>query len=216
MGMTDTTRARNRRGEGAKLRADIVRAAAGLLDESGEEAVTLRAVARAVGIAPPSIYAHFPDREAIVDAVVDEVFGDLTADLEAVRDPAADPVVQLLTGCGAYLDFARRQPGRYRLLFERRDPVERESESRYNEVRETSFKYLADAVQRCVDAGRSSSTDVFGDACAVWAALHGYALLSSNLPSFPWPSDASMRERIVLGPAKIAGSAQKVKPDKRG
>ena len=56
------TRARNRRGEGARLRDDIVAAAVALLDETGDQAaVSLRAVARRVGIAAPSIYRHFAD-----------------------------------------------------------------------------------------------------------------------------------------------------------
>jgi AcrR family transcriptional regulator len=50
-------RVRNRRGQGGRLRTDIVTAAAELLDEAGtEQAVTLRAVARRIGIAAPSIY----------------------------------------------------------------------------------------------------------------------------------------------------------------
>jgi AcrR family transcriptional regulator len=202
--MTDTTRARNRRGEGTKLRAEILQAATVLLEENGsEESVTLRAVARAVGIAPPSIYAHFPDREAIIDAVVDEVFRDLTAELERALDPAADPVAQLLAGCGAYLDFAERRPKRYRLLFERRELVRRDGESGFTPVREGSFRFLADAVQLCVDSGRSTSTDVFADACAIWVAMHGYATLHSDLHSFPWPPDPEMRDRIVLGLARV-------------
>jgi AcrR family transcriptional regulator len=63
-----------RRGEGSELRADII-AAAALIEETGsEQSVTLREVARRIGIAAPSIYEHFPSREAIVYAVVDDCF----------------------------------------------------------------------------------------------------------------------------------------------
>lgn len=202
--MTDTTRSRNRRGEGTKLRAEILRAAAALLEEAGsEEAVTLRAVARAVGIAPPSIYAHFADREAIIDAVVDDAFREFTAVLDAARRPADDPAAQLLAGCTAYLEFAEQHPNRYRLLFERRSLAGREQQ--FTPVREESFRYLADAVQTLVDAGRSASTDPFADACAIWVALHGYVALRSNLDDFPWPPEEQMRERIVLGLARVIG-----------
>jgi AcrR family transcriptional regulator len=202
--MTDTTRERNRRGEGAKLRTEILTAATRLLESSGsEEAVTLRAVARGVGIAPPSIYAHFPDREAIVDAVVDEAFRDFSAALARALDPADDPVTQLRRGCAAYLDFAERHPNRYRLLFERRDLIGRGPERPVDPVRKGSFGYLADAVRRCVDAGRSTSTDASGDACAIWVALHGYATLRQNLPSFPWPERKAMLDRIVSGLAHV-------------
>src|SRR6266487_633381 len=72
-------RQRNARGQGARLTEDIVSGAIALIDRAGtQEAVTLRAVAREIGIAAPSIYAHFPDREAIVMAVVTRVFDELT------------------------------------------------------------------------------------------------------------------------------------------
>ncbi|CAM5674976.1 TetR family transcriptional regulator OS=Streptomyces antimycoticus OX=68175 GN=SANT12839_040660 PE=4 SV=1 [Streptomyces antimycoticus] len=71
-------RARNRRGEGSRLREDIISAAAALLDETGDEhAITLRSVARKVGIAAPSIYPHFPDQPAIMLAVVQREFAEL-------------------------------------------------------------------------------------------------------------------------------------------
>src|SRR6266852_3216557 len=76
-------RQRNARGQGARLTEDIVSAAITLIERAGtHEAVTLRAVAREVGIAAPSIYAHFPDREAIVMAVTLRVFGELGAAVE--------------------------------------------------------------------------------------------------------------------------------------
>ena len=52
--MTESVRPRNRRGEGARLRAEIVDAATALIDESGGDALTLRAVARRAGISAPS------------------------------------------------------------------------------------------------------------------------------------------------------------------
>ena len=72
-------RRRNARGQGARLADDIVAGALALIERTGsDEAVTLRAVAREIGIAAPSIYAHFADREAIIMAVVVRVFDELS------------------------------------------------------------------------------------------------------------------------------------------
>ena len=118
--MREVLRERNRRGEGGKLRADILAGATELLEETGsEEAVTLRAVARQVGISAPSIYSHFPDREAIVDAIVDGAFADFNAAISAAIDAAASPLARLRAGCAAYLRFAAERPNRYKFLFER-------------------------------------------------------------------------------------------------
>src|ERR1700743_3810818 len=84
---------RNARGQGTRLADDIVRGALALIERSGsDEAVTLRAVAREVGISAPSIYPHFADRDAIVMAVVLRVFDELAAAVEqgsasAPQDP---------------------------------------------------------------------------------------------------------------------------------
>jgi AcrR family transcriptional regulator len=190
-------RERNRRGQGAKLRDDILAAARRLLEESGsEEAVTLRAVAREVGISAPSIYAHFEDRTAIVEAVVDQAFTDFRTAIVRGAEGITDPVGRLRGGCAAYLDFAQRDRNRYRLLFERRDLI---PDRAMSPVQADSFAFLVDAVQRCIDAGRSTSVDATGDACAIWTALHGYAVLHTGLPAFPWPPEPEMLDRIVLG-----------------
>ncbi|WP_258534454.1 hypothetical protein [Streptomyces sp. PT12] len=77
-------RARNRRGEGGRLREHIVDAAAALLDETGDErAITLRSVARRIGIAPLDLRA-LPDQPAIMLAVVRREFAALEAHLRAV------------------------------------------------------------------------------------------------------------------------------------
>jgi AcrR family transcriptional regulator len=209
MVVTETmTRERNRRGEGGRLRAEILHAATALLEETGsEQSVTLRAVARTVGISAPSIYAHFPDREAIVDAIIDDAFTDFRDAIAAAIDTEQQPVRRLLAGCSAYLRFAEDRPNRYRILFDRRDLIEDcppdPDRLALTESRTESFALLVTSVQACLDAGLSTSTDPFGDATAIWTGLHGYATLHARLPSFPWPPEADTLDRIVLGLAHI-------------
>src|SRR3954451_1658374 len=109
---TATTRPRNRRGEGARLRDDIVDAAVELLDETGNQsAISLRSVARRIGIAAPSIYRHFPDQPAIMLAVVRRAFGELEAYLrDATTAAGDDPRRRLHACCHAYLDYAQQHP----------------------------------------------------------------------------------------------------------
>ena len=85
---------------------EIVSGALAIIEREGtDEAVTLRAVAREIGIAAPSIYAHFPDRDAIVLAVVARVFDELRqAITQGVVAAGDDPVERLVAGCKAYVD----------------------------------------------------------------------------------------------------------------
>jgi AcrR family transcriptional regulator len=205
--MKEAVRERNRRGEGGKLRADILAVATALLERTGnEEAVTLRAVAREVGISAPSIYSHFPDREAIVDAVVDGAFADFNAAIEDASNAAIaagiGPRERVRAGCAAYLRFAAERPNRYKLLFERQHRIGGD----VPDVQISGFDLLVRSIQDCIAAGISASTDAARDATAIWLALHGYATLPARLPMFPWPDADALLDRIVDGLAQITAA----------
>jgi AcrR family transcriptional regulator len=173
--------------------------------------VTLRAVAREIGIAAPSIYAHFPDRAAIMLAVVSRVFDELTLAILQERDAAGDdPVENLVAGCEGYVTFGLRHPARYRVLFseQRRDddawrdyckPVKfGPGGSPVLEFGAESFALLVDALAACIAAGRSASVDAMADSTAIWVALHGTVSLKSSAPGFPWPEPDDFVRQFVL------------------
>jgi len=194
-------RVRNRRGEGDRLRHEIVAAAVDLLDETGDEsAITLRSVARRVGIAAPSIYRHFPDQPAIVLAVVRSAFTELDEQLRTAVDTAGDaPRERLIALCRSYLEFALAHPGRYRTMFGGVWlPGLNESSVTGEDVGtlgRASMRRLTEALQGCVTAGCATSTDVSADAVALWLGLHGLAHQRAAAPSFPWPPDIA--ERVI-------------------
>jgi AcrR family transcriptional regulator len=206
--MREILRERNRRGEGGRLRDDILAGATELLEQTGsEEAVTLRAVARKVGISAPSIYAHFDDRQAIVNAIVDAAFADFNAAISAAFEASSDPLLRLRAGCAAYLRFAEERPNRYKFLFESQilAPRPGEPEIPAPAIRTESFDMLIRAVQDCIDAGLSTSTDSELDSIAIWVALHGYATLHALVGGFPWPDVDVILDRIIDGLAHITG-----------
>lgn len=192
-------RVRNRRGEGGRLRGQILTAAGELLDEpEGEAAVTLRAVARRAGIAAPSIYAHFADRQAILLALVQDAFTEITGQLEAAAaDP--DPVVRLRAVCAAYLEFAQTRPQRYRVMFGGVwDVANARDTAAITEVDaaalgQDTLGVIVDSLQACADAGRSTSDDPRADGIALWLGLHGLAAQRVAATAFPWPVDIATR-----------------------
>ncbi|MFQ1002363.1 WHG domain-containing protein [Modestobacter sp. SSW1-42] len=197
-------RQRNRRGEGARLRADILDAAAAILGETGnEQAVTLRAVARRVGIAAPSIYPHFADRQAILMALVHGAFTDLETQLTAAAQSAAEPVARLRAVCTAYLRFAGSRPRHYNLMFGgvwSAAAAQAEGAITSSEAIQLGQEALAifvAALRACVDAGRSTSDDPQADAVALWVALHGLAHQRAVATAFPWPDGMEAR---LIGP----------------
>ncbi|UFU05591.1 TetR/AcrR family transcriptional regulator [Ruania halotolerans] len=59
--------------------SDLVRAGIELADQHGAESLTVRALARRVGIAPMSVYTHVPDKEGLLALMVDAVLAELPA-----------------------------------------------------------------------------------------------------------------------------------------
>ena len=215
--VTDARTARprrpNRRGEGSKLRAEIVAAALELIEETGSaDAVTLRAVARRVGIAAQSIYDHFASPEQIVRAVIAQTFEEFLHHLQAARAGIDEPRARLLAACHGYLAFGAEHPNLYALLFARNPTpggarAEQGPDLRLHEnsaegvdrlVGAESFELLVHDVAAAAASSASRSEDPFVTATALWVALHGLVLLRADAPQFPWP-DKTQLEDALLG-----------------
>jgi AcrR family transcriptional regulator len=203
-------RKRYRRGEGGKLRADILAAAAALIEETGsEQSVTLREIARRIGIAAPSIYEHFPSRDAIVYAVIDDCSSELRTMVKQALDSQPDPPGRLRAGCAAYLRFADQRPGQYRVLFSRYQHLGDRPADRAV-LRAEALTLLVTAVRDCASAGQITTGDPDGDAVIIWSALHGYASLRASLPFFGLPAPEAALDRILsrYAPAAHAPSGE--------
>jgi AcrR family transcriptional regulator len=108
---------RNRKGEGPRLRDDLLDAVTELLARSGDAgAVTIRAVAARAGVSPPAVYLHFPDRDSLLRTAISRRFDEFSARLSAVTD-GVDPEADVLAAAHAYVAFGQAEPGTYRALF---------------------------------------------------------------------------------------------------
>lgn len=186
-------RQRNPRGEGARLRLEILDATQELLADG--ETVTLRSIARRAGIAAPSIYRHFADVDAIMTTIAEQAFEELAAVLVRQRQQEDVAVNRLSAVCGAYLNFAHEKPRLYRLMFggvwNAADALAAhpEDDRRFRELGMNAYEVFVDAIGDCVRDGVSNSVDPHQDATALWIALHGLAQLRETTPLFPWPPE---------------------------
>jgi len=183
--VTPAARARARRGEGELLREEILDATERLLAETGDEdQVSIRAVCKAVGVSPPSIYLHFDDKDALLLEVCRRDFAALDDALTAATAGIADPVEALRHRGRAYVQFGLEHPEQYRVLFmsnKRTHRIDGEV------VGSAAFNHLVDAVQRCIDVGAFRPVDPVSAAVSIWSALHGVTSLLIAMPDFPWP-----------------------------
>jgi AcrR family transcriptional regulator len=190
MGTSTTTPRRKRapRGQGDRLRDEILEAAERLLVETGdEEAVSIRAVSDAVGVTPPSIYLHFADKNELMFAVSERQFERLDRVLEEAAAGSDNPLESLRLRGRAYVEFGLENPEHYRILF-MGNPGSSPEDFDAEKMRTTaSFDHLVDAVRRCVDAGVIPPQDPVFVALGLWAVVHGVTSLMISKPDFPWP-----------------------------
>jgi AcrR family transcriptional regulator len=193
-------RARARRGEGERLRAEILEAAARLLFESGDEsAVSIRAVAEAVGVTPPSIYLHFADKDALMWEVCEEQFRKLDEAVAAATAGVEDPL-EAIRRCGrAYVEFGLSNPQGYRVLFMGfGHDVPHSVDPDPGSKTPAAFAHVVETVRRGIQAGRFREERPELLALGLWAAAHGITSLLIALPGFPWPPDRqAMIDHIV-------------------
>jgi AcrR family transcriptional regulator len=180
-------RPRSRRGEGETLRADLLAATERLMIETGRaDAVSIRAIADAVGVTPPSIYLHFPDKESLILAVCERHFEVFDSVIEDAGRSTDDPVESLRRRCRAYVRFGLENPEPYRILFMTRTESAQQRDVVVG-AGARAFQHLIDAVQRCIDAGAFRPVDPVLAATGIWTAVHGVTSLLISMPGFRWP-----------------------------
>lgn len=150
------------------LGAACVSAAMELLEEDGETALSLRAVARRAGVSPAAPYRHYADREALVSAVAALGYRELAEQLGAAHPSPATPE-QLASVAIAYVKFALERPALFRIMFS--EPCDRDNDERIAATAAVS-QYLREIVGRVFP-----EADTEAMATATWALVHGLAFL---------------------------------------
>lgn len=178
-------RRRARRGEGSRLREQILDATADLLLERGSEAaVSIDAIAEATGCTPPAIYLHFSDKRSLMLEVSRRYFRQLVDRMAGSFDPE-HPTRSLYAMGEAYVRFGLEHPEAYRILFMQPGRSGRDDEATVSKA----FADVEQAVLSALTAGTMTGEDARRVALTLWAAVHGITSLMIAAPNFPWPDD---------------------------
>ena len=176
---------RPKRNRGGERREEILAAALRLFAQQGMASVTTRAIARAVGISQPSLYAHFASADEIGDELCRRGFEGLQARFAAVLRAGGAPGEQLRALGRAYVDFALDQPDLYRIAFMLEDPdcAEPAEDDAAMSAGLNAFGGLRALIAelRGID---DAQTDTLAQ--SVWASVHGLVALLLARPAFPW------------------------------
>lgn len=165
------------------LRAELLEQAIEQLRDTPFEQLSLRAVARALGVSQTAPYRHFSDKEALLGALAAQGYRKLLNDLIAARAAAGKSAsAQLLAVARAYVQFGAQQEQLFKLMF---GPLTQPSE-RHPELREASRETLdlvRNILREGMHRGEFLEQDVLYLSNAAWAGIHGVATLRIDSPA---------------------------------
>jgi AcrR family transcriptional regulator len=196
-------RARNARGEGERLRDEILAAAIRVLSLIGpEDPFSLRAVAKEAKIAAPSVYIQFADRNVLLLAVLEKLFREQVAIRAAAEEDAAraggGPWERLLARSIASVQFGLKHPGHYKVLFEGR-VVLRLNDPLIADFGRPLLTRSIELIREIKPASAKArvSSDPQRLALLLWSGLHGVISLRINKPTLEWPCSTTLAEQIT-------------------
>ena len=156
------------------LRDALVQAALRDVELGGPEAISLKALAKKLGVSQPAPYRHFADREALLAAVTAEAFRQFSAVLrESMRKPSKRSKLSRIAR--ATLDFGLRRNGIYRLMFASRTMAGAPEGSELQNAATETFELVLEALGAPA-AGFLRERH----ALTIWTGVHGVVMLAEQ------------------------------------
>ena len=166
-----------------------------------DEPLSLRAIARAAGVAPTAVYLHFDDRDELVLAVLERLFGELAAirdnaERQAAEDGGGD-WERLRARSRAYVAWGVANPGAYHVLYEGR-AVLRLTDPRGLTFGQSMLDRTTELVGRLTAAERIRPAHLSDRiSLLLWVALHGIVSLKINKDTIEWPPPSELADQAL-------------------
>ena len=162
------------------LRRSLIQAGSKLIDEKGIVGLSLREVAKAVGVSHAAPYRHFKDKEDLLAAVAQVGFEQLTDEaVKAAQGYACDPKKQLVELSERYILFFVRRPRTAHLLFggviNMRTAPRALKQASWN-----AFQLVETIINNGKTTGVFRNRDTMDLAVTIWSGIHGLAQLISG------------------------------------
>jgi AcrR family transcriptional regulator len=183
------------------LRAALVAQGLAALEDSERAGVSLRELARRVGVSPNAAYRHFADKDALLAARAGDVFGRWGAAAAAAQAAPGRPGEQLRAQGRAYVRFARENPALFKLMFGTFAGSNRSEE--LTQAGALTFEGLREGVAKAARLSRDDERVAVGTLYA-WSVVHGlsHLILDGQLEEF---GDLDAMTDAVLTFASTAG-----------
>jgi AcrR family transcriptional regulator len=154
----------------------IYQCALRILEAEGAQAVSMRRVAKEVGITAMAIYHHFPSREALLDAVVDSEFEQLVGFFSQSNGKRSfeAAIIHIMDG---YIDYALAHPWIFDYVFSSPRPGARRFPDDFRARKSPTLNLVFDTVSAWMKLRKLRRDDAWEISMELWAHAHGYVAL---------------------------------------
>ena len=179
----------------------LINAAMKLIETNELDSMSLRRLAKDVGVTPSAVYNHFADKDALMIAIKIRLYEDINRYFDLKCDSNADPEQRLLEMCYAYFHFSREYPSQFHFIFSSTLPLEW-STPEFVEVSCYCLVKARKAVYGIFEKYQVSckEEDVVNTTLLVWSQLHGIVMLrnSGSIPAAVtyqnWPAACGLQQ----------------------
>ncbi len=173
------------------LREALIEAGIQIMNESGENALSLRKVAAACNVSHAAPYAHFKDKDDLIEAIKKSVTEQLMKEMEDAVTAANSSEIAIVNMGKIYVSFFRSKPDYFKFLFGRQNiiahlSIDAKTDDDYPPfvlLKKTYLKYLK---ERGIKKNKKEQEI---ELLHIWASAHGLAAIacmSGVIPSFDW------------------------------
>lgn len=183
------------------LRETLLNEAIQAIRNHGVEHLSLRALARSIGVSQTAPYRHFADKNTLLAELATQAFNELAYSVRRNLQPQHSATLNMQRAGEAYLHYAIANPEKYRLMFGTAID-QREVYPQMVEAGSQAFAVLLELIEAGIARGEfiDQPAPLLANAC--WSNIHGFALLSIDglfarreLPATP---DVMLRHQIQL------------------
>ena len=157
----------------SSLRKRILDTSRDLLVEVGYRQISMRKIARKVGVSATSIYLHFESKDHLLHTLMEEAIEDLNSTLEQSITGSEDPIEQLRAFARAYINYAMENPRQYQIIFlVRSEEMSRYPKEKFRRARR-GYEMLEQTIAEGAQKGLLQEESPRTAAYVIWAELHG-------------------------------------------
>ncbi|MGH8632455.1 MAG: TetR/AcrR family transcriptional regulator [Burkholderiales bacterium] len=147
-----------------------------LIVKEGLGGFSMRKVAQAIGYTVGNLYLLFANQDDLLAAINERTADAIHASLQDAVEPHADPRERLHGLAGGYIEFAQRNPNRFRLMFEHQLPPEMQPRSSTDIRLRRLFELVEGNLRPLIPAAKPDA--LRAAAAALWSAVHGVCTLA--------------------------------------